>query len=78
MVYLFLLKKSRSLIKNGAINKRRGKSKGGRRIPSLGERNKRRKETLPTMEKGGISDGLRSSRAYEMLEAMVREKVFGN
>jgi len=30
------------------------------------------------MEKGSISDGLRSSRTYEMLEAMVREKVFGN
>ena len=29
------------------------------------------------MEKGSISEGLRSSRTYEMLETMVREKVQG-
>jgi hypothetical protein len=30
------------------------------------------------MEKGSISEGLRSSRTYEMSGAMVREKVPGN
>ena len=29
------------------------------------------------MEKGSISEGLRSSRTYEMLEAIVRERVQG-
>lgn len=31
-----------------------------------------------TIEQGSFSDGLRSSRTYEMLEAMVRKKGFGN
>jgi len=42
------------LIKNKAINKRFGKSNGGRRILSLGDINKKREETPPTMERGGI------------------------
>jgi hypothetical protein len=58
------------------MNNRYGKSKE-RGVFFYWEKKQKEKGDA-TMEEGSFSDGLRSNRTYEMLEAMVREKGFGN